>query len=388
MGILDIFRWREARDAKSDFITFKGVDWPTPTYAGTEVTQTTAATIPAVYRCWNLNSNVVSTLPVDFGTKRAGKRTSVAPPFWYELPNSFQDWGQYISQVELSCESDGNAFILKSSTQQGKLSGLYPLNPEAVEPFLTVDDRVAYEVKKRDGSVEVFPSTAIIHIRGLTPAGSLRGLSPVKCAKQAMGVALAAEQFGAQFFGTGATMTGVITVPKPLDPAIADKLKEDFQRKHGGVSKSHAIGVLSGGAQWIPLSVKPEEAQFLETRRFTDVQIAHLYDVPPEYVTDVEGAKGFVTGLFARQYMWLQTGINPRLVRIERAHSALLPPGTYMKFNRNAFLAMDPTERAQFYAAGLQGQWLVPNEVRDKEDMDPLPGGDAPLWSVQWQRDE
>jgi phage portal protein BeeE len=84
-------------------------------------------------------------------------------------------------------------------------------------------------------------------------------------------------------------------------------------------------------------------------------------------------------------YMWLQIGINTRFVRIERALSPLLPDrAAYAKFNRNAFLAMDPTERAAFYEAGLRGQWLVPNEIREKEDMNALVGGDEPLKSVQW----
>ncbi|MBU0631006.1 MAG: phage portal protein, partial [Candidatus Margulisbacteria bacterium] len=199
------------------------------------------------------------------------------------------------------------------------------------------------------------------------------------------GLGLAAEQYGAQYFGTGATLSGVLNLPEEPGPEAIQELRDQFKRRHGGISKSHAIGILTGGATWTPLSVKPEESQFLETRRFTDVQIAHGFGVPPEYVTEAEGVKGYVTGLYARQYTWMTTGINPRLVRLERKLSALLPGDDYIRFNRNAFLAMDPQERAQFYNQGLLGRWIVPNEIREKEDKDPLPGGDDPLWSVQWQ---
>jgi HK97 family phage portal protein len=164
----------------------------------------------------------------------------------------------------------------------------------------------------------------------------------------------------------------------------ADRLKEAFTKKHGGITKSHAVGILSGGASWRPLSVSPNEAQFLATRKFTDVQLALMYGVPPEYVTEAEGAKGYVSGIYARQYMWLQTGINPRLIRIERALSALLPRPAYVKFNRNAFLAMDVEQRVAYYAAGQQGQWLSRDEIRAFEDMNPIPGGSQMLKSVQW----
>lgn len=385
MGFFDIFRRKEERDKFSDFVTFKDMTWPAPTHAGTVVTQDTAANLPAVFRCWSLNADTISSLPVDFVVKRGGKRLSYDEPLWYREPNDFQDWGQFIAQVQLSFEADGNAFILKASTPTGALAGLYPLAPNTVEPKLLSDGRVVYEVAKKEGGSDTYSSTAMIHIRGITPAGSLRGLSPVECARQALGMAFAAEQYGAQYFGTGATLSGVIITQKTMEPEVAERLAEAFQRKHGGVSKSHAVGVLSGGADWKPISVNPNDSQFLETRRFTDVQIAQLYGVPPEYVTDAEGAKGFVTGLYARQYMWLQTGINPRLVRLERAFSSLLPGDAYMKFNRNAFLQMDPKERVDYYAAGIRDRWLVPNNAREKEDMDPLPGGDEPLWSVQWQ---
>ena len=146
-----------------------------------------------------------------------------------------------------------------------------------------------------------------------------------------------------------------------------DRLKEQMQRKHGGLSKSHALAILSGGAQWVQLSVNPEESQFIETRKFNAVEIACAYGVPAWFVTEAEGAKGYVTGLYATMYMWLLTGINPRLVRLERSLTALLPDkASYFKFNRNAFLAMDPTERAEFYMQGSHG--ALPGPERDPRE--------------------
>jgi len=374
--------FKRIKAADNGWLTFKdlvGGD----THAGVSVTQESSVNLPAVYRCVSLNAETVASLPVDCLVKRDGKRKPFPDPQWVQKPNDFQDWGQFISQAQVSLELDGNAFILKISDNRGRLAGLYVLNPTAVT--VEKQDGVVYYRVNTDNGSQPYAPTAMVHLRGITLPGAYRGLSPVAAAHQTIGMGLAAERFGAQWFGSGATMSGVITTPNQLDPKTTEELRKQFQRKHGGVSKSHAIGVLSGGAQWVPLSVNAEESQFLETRRYTDIQIATLFGVPPEYVTDAEGAKGYVTGLYARQAMWLQTGINPRLLRIERALTELLPGEAYLRFNRNAFLSMSPAERSEFYSSGLQGRWLVPNEVRELEDRDALTGGDEPLWSVQYQ---
>ena len=378
MRIFDIFKRGEGRS----FITFEDLTAPY-TDAGVQVSQDTAVNLPAIYRCVALNTETVASLPVDILVKRGDRRVKYTEPSWFQHPNPDQDWGQFLGQVQASLELDGNAFVLKVVTATGKLIDLRVLPPTSVS-VSRVDSRIIYQIPRADGSSRTLGQNEVLHITGFTLPGALRGLSPISCAKQAIGVGFAAEQYGARFFGSGATLSGIIKVPGPMRPEDADRLKESFGRKHGGVSRSHAIGILPNGADWTPLTVKPEESQFLETRRYTDVQIASLFGVPAEYVTEAEGAKGYVTGIFARQYMWLQTGINPRLVRLERAFSSLLPRPAYFKFNRNAFLQMDPQERAAFYAAGLRDRWLVPNEVRGKEDMDPIEGGDKLLLSVQW----
>lgn len=355
------------------------------TYAGVSVTEETAVNLPAVYTCWRLNSETVASLPIDVYAKRGEQRVPYSRPNWLDSPNDEQDWGQFIEQAQLSLEADGNSFMLKASDDSGRLAGLYNLAPSMVQVdrLNHTTGPIVYRVGLADGEQEVFSANAVVHIRGLTPAGTLRGLSPIKCAMQTIGIGLAAEQYGAAWFGSGATLSGVIESPTAMNKEQTDRLQADFTKKHGGVSKSHAIGVLSGGAQWKQMSVSPEESQFLQTRKFTDVQLALMYGLPPEYVTEAEGAKGYVSGIYARQYMWLQTGINPRLLRIERALSALLPRPAYVKFNRNAFLAMDVEQRVAYYAAAQLGEWMSIDEIRALEDMNPRPVGKV-LKSVQW----
>ena len=387
MGILDRLSRRSLK-ATTDFITFSDtMPWANICKSGVSVDSDTAVGLPAVYRCQSINSDIVSTLPIGTYTKRNGARAHYDPPAWVDRPNDDMDLSELLGQLQTSLEQDGNAFALKGTTRTGALAALYPLDPRVVR-VERENEKVVYYVQQSTGA-EAGPlmPNEVLHIRGFTIPGQLRGVSPILAMKEAIGLGLATQQYGAQFFGQGATVSGVIEHPGPMpDAKTVERLQEMMQRKHGGLSKSHALAILSGGAKWVPMSVNPEESQFLETRKLSAVEIACAYGVPPWFVTEAEGAKGYVSGLYATMYMWLLTGINPRLVRLERALSPLLPDkSAYFKFNRNAFMAMDPGERAEFYNKGLIGRYMTPNEIREKEDMDPMEFGDAPLWSVQWQ---
>ncbi len=383
-----------AADTTGDwFVAFKDALEANKTYAGVSVTQENATALPAVYRCVTLNADTVASLPIDCKRRVGETRANYPAPRWMQSPNDYQDFPELIGQLQASLEMDGNAFALKYSDNSGRLAGMYALAPTAVKVGRDENERLVYRISQTNKPDIEVQANAILHIRGFTLPGAVRGLSPIQCLKETIGLGMAAQQFGAQFFGTGATMSGVIQIPggantlraKQGEDDPVEKLREQFGRKHGGLSKSHAIGILTGGAEWKPLSVTPEDSQFLETRKFNAVEIASAFGVPSWLVTDAEGAKGYVTGLYATMYMWLLTGINVRLVRMERAFSRLLgDPSAYIKFNRNAFLTMDPTERAAFYKAGLEGRYLTPNQISALEDMDPYPGGDEHLWSVQW----
>lgn len=376
-----------AADTTGDwYVAFRDALEANKTHAGVSVTQESSVGLPAVYRCMSLNSDTIATTPLDSFRKSGKNRIEYPKPRWLEQPTDYLDTCECLGQLQASLEADGNAFALKAVTRSGSLAGLFPLNPEVVDVERLKDGQIVYDIKQDDGTMIRVQQNEMLHVRGFTPAGAIRGISPIAALKQAIGLGLAAQQFGAQFFGNGAHLGGVVEFPGP-DPGEekAKRVKESFTHKHGGLSKSHALGILYGGAKWVPVTVKPEEAQFLETRRSNAVEIACAFGVPAWFVTDIEGAKGYVSGLYATMYMWLLTGINVRFVRMERALSALLPDkNAYVKFNRNSFLAMDPRERSDYYSKGLMGRYLTPNRICALEDMDPLPGGDEALWSVQW----
>jgi HK97 family phage portal protein len=372
-----------AEDRSSiDFSAFS--DLLTPTYSGVSVDQGNAANLPAVYKCWFTNSTFISSLPIDVYKKEGAARRPYPEPLWLRPPNVLQTLREFIAMTQVSLDADGNAFWLKISDEAGRLVGLSVLNPLGVTVGIDRVRGLRYRIALEDGHYEEYGATAIVHLRGLTMPGSFRGMSPIEAAKQSIGIGKAAEQFGAQFFGSGATLSGVIEDPKGYNEDVAKRLEQQFSKKHGGITNSHAIGVLFGGAIWKPMSVNPEEAQFLATRNYTNEEVAQMYGFPAGFFS-TDGVKGYVTALSKLLRLWYLTGINPRLVTIEDALSNQLPRGVYAKFNRYAILQMDPAEQTAFFAGGQLGEYLSRNEIRAWLDMNPIPAGDEFLHSVQWQ---
>lgn len=357
----------------------------TPTYSGVSVTQDTAPQLPAVFKCWYTNSTFIGSLPVDVFKKSGAARKPYQDPLWLRPPNVLQTLREFVAMTVVSLDADGNAYWLKISDLTGRLAGLEVLNPQSVEPdVVTVDgrNRLIYRVSGENGHEKEYASNAIVHLKGLVPPGSLKGISPIEAARQSIGIGKAAEQFGAQFFGNGATLSGVIESTGTINKETAELLKEQFTKKHGGITNSHAIGVLSN-ATWKPLSVNPEEAQFLATRNYTNEEVAQMYGFPAGFFS-TDGVKGYVTALSRMLRLWYLTGVNPRLVTIEDALTSLLPRDVYVKFNRYAILQMDPAEQTAFFAAGQLGEYLSIEEIRAWLDMNPTPDGTV-LHSVQWQ---
>ena len=377
------------RSGAGNWLAFDDLLHAAQTAAGVPVTQANCIEHPAVYRCVDLNSHTIGSLPVDCMVGRGEDRLPYPQPLWFRSPNDYQDFNGLICECQASQEIFDAAFILKAVDASGRIVGLSVLDPTAVDmKRVKIGDNgspvIVYDIRTGGGSVRLAWNEVLFIKAGLPIPGALRGVSPIIAARETIGTGMAARQYGANFFGTGATLSGVIEAPGQMTTEQAERLRTAFQKKHGGVSKSHAIGILAGGAQWKPIQVSPTDAQGIEVQKYTDSQIAQLYGIPVEYVGEAQGVRGYVTGLYMRQMQWYQTGLFPRIMRNERAFSSLLPKPAYIKFRVDAWLRMDPAQRVAYYAAGQAGEWLTVNEIRAFEDLNPLPGGSVPLKSVQW----
>jgi len=383
------FSKRENRTSNG-FISFADLNGFTTT-SGVNVTQTNSIDHPAVYRCVDLNSQTIGSFPIDCMVKRGDKRMSYPEPQWFRKPNDRQDLNALVAEAQASQEMYDSAFLLKATSATGQLVGLSVLDPTTVDmKWAVVDGRnvIVYDVRLSEGVVRL-AYNEILHIKaGLPIPGALRGVSPTVAARETIGTGMAAREFGARFYAGDGNLSSVIEVPGTMTQEQTERLQEAFKRRHGGVQKSHALGILSGGAQWKSISVSPADSQALPTQKYGDIQIAQLFGIPPNFVTEAEGTKGFVTGVYAQKQMWYTTGLYPRITRNERAFSSLLAGGAYVKFRVDSWMRMDPAERTSFYAAGQQGQYLTRNEIRAWEDLNPVEGGDEFLHSVQWQESQ
>lgn len=341
------------------------------TFSGKAVTQESALGLIAVMSCVSLIADGISTLPIDEYRKVGQKRELVpASSRWIDQPNPFQTSQDFWHRVITSMALDGNAFLATVRRDNGVVAALYVLDPQLV----TIEELPGAEVRYHYNG-EIYDRSQILHIPMFTLAGRPRGLSPIEVAREAVGLGLTAEEFGARFFAQGTTMAGVIEHPATPKPDEAKMLREMFRKTHAGTKNSHAVGVLTGGAVFKPITLSPEQAQFLETRRFQKHEIALLYHIPI-YMVDPTVTSSWGSGIEEQNKGLIDYALMPYIVRIEQAISTFLLGGNRrIKFNLDAKLRPKTKERYEAYQIAVNNGWMNLDEVRALEDLEPIPGG-------------
>ena len=343
------------------------------TGASVFVNESSALSIIAVMACVRLLAGAVSNLPLDSFTMGAGSRKEVTPKPaliaepWAEL--SLQAW---LSQVMVSLVLRGNFFGLVAERDRlAYPTQIMPLHPDVVS---VRRDRTSGRLVYRVGG-EIVPTSDVLHIPALMIPGAVAGLNPIEYARQGLGLTIATETFGSQFFANGAHMSGVISVTEDLNPDETLVLARGMAASHSGLANSHLPGVLTGGATWTQLSVNPDDAQFLETRRFQTGQIAMMFGVPPHMIGDVDKTTSWGTGIEQQEQGFVVNDLQTWLTSVESGLSRIRPPGEYVKFNLAGRLRGVTLERYQAYTLGRSGGWLCVDDIRVKEELEPLPDG-------------
>jgi HK97 family phage portal protein len=366
----------------------KGLPWDLDDDTGLPFSRDRAARVVAVYACVSLRANTIAQLPADvFRKQRGGERVEVEPePLWLRSPNPETNWFEFVERINTSLDFDGNAFVVITARDRlGFPAELWTLNPDQVEVRREGGELLFYWTGATpavtfDRFGPLNPFGAVLHIKN-TSWGQDRAPSPIAVARQALSLSSAAEKFGARFFGRGQQLSGVIELP-PQEGGKTDevirRIRENWEQVYGGIERSHRTGVLSGGAKWVPISIKPEEAQFLETRKFQVTEIARLFQIPPHMIADVEKSTSWGTGIEQQQIGFVQYSIAPRLARLEHAFNQLLPRGQFIKWNVTGLLRGDAASRAEFYQSGILNGWMLRSEARSLEDLPRIPELDKP----------
>ena len=284
----------------------------------------------------------------------------------------------------------GNAYSQILRDRSGQVIGLYPLLPDQMSVHRSEKGKLFYVYNRYEednpnfqekGSI-VLSQEEVLHIPGLGFDG-LIGYSPIALAKNAVGMTLACEEYGASFFGDGANPGGVLGRPGILkDPA---KVRDSWNAVYQGTRNAHKVAVLEEGMSYKQIGIPPEEAQFLETRKFQINEIARLFRIPPHMVGDLE--KSSFSNIEQQSLEFVKYTLDPWVVRFEQAlkKSLLLPEEKkthFIKFNVDGLLRGDYQSRMNGYAIGRQNGWLSTNDIRELEELNPIPpeeGGDLYL---------
>ncbi len=338
------------------------------TWAGADVTTSSSLQLLTVYGCVRFIADGISTLPVDAFTDGPDGKIEAEKPRWLTQPTTDLDFVAWCGQTLTSALLAGNSFAFKSYTR-GFVDQVIPLDPAAVKP-----DRVSGRRMWRINGELVHPVN-ILHIPAVMYPGADVGYAPVEAARQSIGSGMAAQEYAARFLDQDSTPGGVIEVPADMPPEKTAEMARSWARKHAGKQKTGLPGVLVGGAQWKQTAVTNEQAQFLESRGFTAAEIAaqmFLID-PADLGIAVQGSSLTYANISERNLRRVQVTFLPWIVRLERALSSLMPTGQYVKFNLGGLLRGDMKTRFETYKIGKEIDVLLDDEIREWEELPPLP---------------
>jgi HK97 family phage portal protein len=341
------------------------------TYAAMPVNPTTAMQHSAVWACVDLIASAISTLPL-YAYRRGDRDPLPDLPPILRQPSATMNPPDWLYAALQSLLLRGNCY---GQIVDRAGAGLLPAQVELLAPdTVQVTTEQGHLVIRVNGE-EVDPAS-IWHVKAYTSAGNVVGLSPIAYARQAIGLGLAAEKFGAQFFGDSGIPTGIITVPQMVTSENASMLKERWAATYGRPWSHRNIAVLGGDAKFQPVTIPPEESQFLETTRANVATVARYFRVQPELIGGESGGSLTYANVEQRALDFLQFGLAPWLVRLETAISGLLSSTTTVKFNAGALVRTDLLTRYQAHESAIRAGWKLPSEVRDLEDLPPVAGID------------
>lgn len=387
MGIKSLFGFGQARDKPVDKAADAGYSFLFGrTTSGKPVNERTAMQTTAVYACVRILAEAIASLPLHIYEYQddGGKKLVHDHPLYYLLhdePNPEMTSFVFRETLMSHLLIWGNAYAQIIRDGAGRVLGLYPLLPDKMDVQRDDKGNIYYVYSRNSDENPMFKEYGniklkaedVLHIPGLGFDG-LIGYSPIAMAKNAVGMTLACEEYGASFFANGANPGGVLEHPGVLkDPS---KVRESWNSVYRGVNNAHKIAVLEEGMKYQQIGIPPEEAQFLETRKFQINEIARLYRIPPHMVGDLD--KSSFSNIEQQSLEFVKYTLDPWVIRWEQSlQRSLLLPGEkgkyFIKLNVDGLLRGDYQSRMNGYAVGRQNGWFSANDIREMENMNPIP---------------
>ncbi len=378
------FKWIEKRFRLTDTDEW-GRFLSLSSKTGVNVTEDTALKSTAVWACVRLISETVASLPlILYERMERGKKRAFNHPLYsllHDTPNpemsafTFREimqshlltWGNCYSEIDYGPDGYGNGYP----------KGLWPLLPDR----MTVKREkgvLKYYYQLPSGEQVIIPAYRVLHIPGMGYDG-LVGYSPIRMAREAIGLSLATEEFGARFFSNGSTFGGFLEHPGKLSAEAQERLLKSFEEKNQGLDKAHRLSILEEGLKYQQVGIPPEDAQFIETRKFQISEIARFFHIPPHMIGDLD--KATFSNIEHQTIEFIVYTMRPWLVRWEQmiGRKLMVPKDRqqyFAEFLIEGLLRGDSAARSQFYNQMFMVGAFSPNDIREKENMNPIEGGD------------
>ncbi len=362
--------------------------------SGKAVNEMSAMQMTAVYSCVRILAEAIASLPLHLYryNDNGGKEKAVGHPLYkllHDEPNVEMTSFIFRETMMTHLLLWGNAYAQIVRNGKGEVIGLYPLMPNRMSVDRESDGQLWYtytryfdDTPTLEGVTVRLKKSDVLHIPGLGFDG-LVGYSPIAMAKNAIGMGIACEEYGAKFFANGASPSGVLEHPGTIKNP--DKVRESWNATFKGSSNSHKIAVLEEGMKYTQIGISPDQAQFLETRKFQINEIARIFRVPPHMVGDLE--KSSFSNIEQQSLEFVKYTLDPWIVRWEQSVTKALfteeeKKKYFVKFNLDGLLRGDYQSRMNGYAIARQNGWMSTNDIRELENLDRIPeeeGGDLYL---------
>ena len=364
------------------------------TTAGKAVTERSAMQMTAVYSCVRILAEAIAGLPLHLYryTDTGSKEKAIDHPLYnllHDEPNPEMTSFVFRETLMTHLLLWGNAYAQIIRSGMGDVVALYPLMPNHMTVDRDENGQLYYEYQTSqdeahtmNGSLVRLSPSDVLHIPGLGFDG-LVGYSPIAMAKNSIGMAIACEEYGAKFFANGATPGGILEHPGVVkDP---ERVRQSWNSAFGGSANANKVAVLEEGMHYTPISISPEQAQFLETRKFQIDEIARIFRIPPHMIGDLE--KSSFSNIEQQSLEFVKYTLDPWVSRWEQSMKrVLLKPEEkqdyFFKFNVDGLLRGDYESRMNGYATARQNGWMSANDIRELENLDRIPeeaGGDLYL---------
>ena len=353
--------------------------------AGVSVTVEGSLRLAAVWACVRVLSQTMATLPLMvYERLERGKRRATDHPLFSLLhsePNPLMTSAEWRQALMGHLALWGNAYCEIETNGAGRPIALWPLRPDRMAEVRRTGDGLVYLYELPDGKKVTLAGERVFHVRGLSMDGVI-GYSPIATTRQAVALGIAAEEFGARFFGNDARPGGVLQHPGVLGDEAHSRLQGSWESRHGGLARSHRVAILEEGMTYQQIGIPPEDAQFLETRKFQAEEIARMFGVPAHKIGLLDRAT--FSNIEHQSIEFVTDTVRPWAVQWEQAILARLLSRAereryFAEFLVDGLLRGDTATRFSAYAMARQNGWMSANDIRELENMNPVDGGDVYL---------